>query len=181
MNYDDLSVKKRIMFIKDEDYYYLTYNILVILDYFGCYNIDNLFRDYRKLSYLVYFLSSDKNTEMFQKASNSDNEKLSLSDYENLLQIYTKSKFINSQIKRLLFSLNQRQFIEIIKDDKFSSVSLYMKDKDKIKEVLNNELFQTEYKRVEKIKQSYSRLRSVKYETFLEKVFKANGVGKWDD
>ena len=112
---------------------------------------------------------------MFQKAFNSDNEKISLSDYENLLQIYTKSKFINSQIKRLLFSLNQKQFIEIVKDDRFGSVSLYMKDKDKIKEVLNNELFQTEYKRVEKIKQSYSRLRSVKYETFVEKSLKQMG------
>ena len=169
------------MFIKDEDYYFLTYNILIILDYFKCYSVENLFKDYRKLPYLIEFLSSDKSVEIYEKVFETEGKTISIFDYEHLLKVYTKSKFMQGQIKRLLFSLDQNQLISIVKDTRFGSVSLLIKDKEKVKEILNDEMFRNEYQRIEKIKRAYSRLRSIKYTTFIEKVFKANGVGKWDD
>lgn len=181
MNSNDLNVKKQIMFIKDEDYYFLTYNILIILDYFKCYSVENLFKDYRKLPYLIEFLSSDKSVEIYEKVFETEGKTISIFDYEHLLKVYTKSKFMQGQIKRLLFSLDQNQLISIVKDTRFGSVSLLIKDKEKVKEILNDEMFRNEYQRIEKIKRAYSRLRSIKYTTFIEKVFKANGVGKWDD
>ena len=89
MNINDLSVKKRIMFIKDEDYYFLTYHIFIILDWFNCYSKENLFVDCRKLPYLIYFLSSDINTEVYQKVFGYNNKEFTILDYEQLLKIYT--------------------------------------------------------------------------------------------
>lgn len=181
MNINDLSVKKRIMFIKEEDYYFLTYHIFIILDWFNCYSKENLFVDCRKLPYLIYFLSSDINTEIYQKVFGYNNKEFTILDYEQLLKIYTKSKFINSQTTRLLFSLNQNGLIEMLKDNRFGSISLYIKDKERVKEILKSDLFASESVRIKLIKESYSRVRSIKFATFNEKVFKNNGVGRWDD
>lgn len=54
---DRLAIKKKIMFIKEEDYYFLTYNLLILLDVFKCHNEKTGFKFYQKIAYLIDFIS----------------------------------------------------------------------------------------------------------------------------
>ena len=180
MQSDDLSVKKRIMFIKDEDYNYLTYNILIILDYLKCYSQDKTFTGYMKLAVLISCLTSDTDTDLFIQAVTLKDCQSNFFIYEDLLKIYTKSKSMQGHVKRLLFALKTKKVIDVL-PDKFNSVGAYIYQSKDMLDILHDNMFKEEYKRIEKMQKAYPRVRSIKYETFIKKVFIDNGVGKWED
>jgi hypothetical protein len=51
------NVKKRLMYIQKEDYNYLAYNILLVLNEFNAYSESSSFKDFRKVAYLVHFIN----------------------------------------------------------------------------------------------------------------------------
>ena len=53
------SAKKRMMFIQREDYNFLTYNFLILLNELNCVSEDKRFNDFRKIAYLVEFISNN--------------------------------------------------------------------------------------------------------------------------
>jgi len=181
MKSNDLNIKKKIMFIKDEDYNYLTYNILIVLDHFKCYTQNKTFIGYMKLAFLINCLTSDADTNLFVEAMKAEkNTQSDLFLYENLLRVYTKSKLMQGHVKRLLFALKRKNIIDIL-PDRFSSVGAYMFPNGEMLSILHDNMFNEEYERIKKIQMAYPRLRSIKYESFLKKVFIENGVGKWED
>lgn len=180
MSDKDMNIKKRMMFIMDEDYYFLTYNVIFILDIFNCYSKKRKFLDYRKLSYLISFLKSQNNLEIYLNLFKDDFD-ISISKYEKLLNIYTKSEYVDPQIRKLLFSLERNNIVELIKDEKYGSLSLFLNKNSKVESILSSKIFSEEKSRVELMKNTYPRIWYIKFDTFLSKVFQKNGVATWAD
>ena len=63
-----MNSKKRMMFILEEDYYFITIKLLSILKALDC-DIKP-FEDYRKLGIIFEFVKSQENTEFLEKLIN---------------------------------------------------------------------------------------------------------------
>lgn len=54
------SIRKRLMYVTQEDFYFLTYCLLLILKQIGCTKEDKLFKDIRKLAFCVDLVSDSE-------------------------------------------------------------------------------------------------------------------------
>ncbi len=55
---NSIAAKKRIMFIHGEDFNYLAYHVIVLLDTLKCDSASRPFKDHRKLAFLMDLVSS---------------------------------------------------------------------------------------------------------------------------
>lgn len=47
------SAKKRLMFVTHDDFYFLTYNLILVLSALECTSKDKVFTDLKKIAYLI--------------------------------------------------------------------------------------------------------------------------------
>lgn len=173
-----MEVKKKIMYIHDEDYNYFTYSIIIILNTLGCYNEKLLFVDYRKLAIIINLMKKDYFIDLLKKILL--NQTTSIFDGYSMIDYYPKMKQDIVHIRKIIFSLNKKGLITLKPDRRFNTVSLYLNKTDKIMQFSKNDLFADEVNRIKDIKTLIPRLRTLKYNTLLTKVYGQNEVTKWD-
>ena len=86
--------KKRLMFIQKEDYNYLCYNLILLLDNLECNSEDQKFKDFRKVAYLIDFISSSRNFKDYSK--------------DELINIYSKAQLKKKLLSHILIVLKNR-------------------------------------------------------------------------
>lgn len=99
--------KKRMMFILEEDYYYITIKILSILRALEC--DKKSFHDYRKLGIIFEFIKNDNNFRFLSKILTV--EQNDLFDNEVKVKIYCDSKLNVAVFKRVLFFWKNRRWL----------------------------------------------------------------------
>ena len=173
-------IKKRILFDKDKDACFLTYNILIILDFFNCYNIENSFNDYRKLSYLVDFTSSDVLTNIIAKwGLPTQKEKI------QLRSSYINASSRQNRIYLVLQALQNKGIINLIlnKQDILKN-KLFINDNNKhlIEPIINKAYFKYEYENLRNFNKSSSikGVKTYKFTTLLNQIYEQNGVKVWE-
>lgn len=171
-------VKKRIMFQKDKDACFLTYNILIILDYFKCYSSESAFNDYKKLSYLIDFTSSDILTSIYAK-----NVLLSIKEKHLLQESYIKCSARQNKLFLVIQSLRHKKIINVLNDDKNPlKNSLYLIKQDLIAPIIDKNIFKYEYENIEKLNKvrAIKGIKKVKLITLLQKLYESKGVKIWE-
>lgn len=93
--------KKRIMFSIEDDYYFVTIKMLLILHRLDCYK--SQFRDYRKLSILFEIIKNDENFNFICRRVSEENLKMDLENVQKSMDIATSTKLNMPLIKRILF------------------------------------------------------------------------------
>lgn len=169
--------KKRMMFILEEDYYFITIKILSILTALEC-DIKP-FEDHRKLGIIFEFIKDEKNFDFLQKLLN--NKELDLFDNERAIKIFCESKLDVSVIKRVLFFLEKQEMLELSRSIKNSNINVLLKRVDKFNELVNEGILDDDLKRCRTVKRLIPRLRSLKLDTLQTKIFGYNEVEKWED
>lgn len=170
--------KKRLLYNNSEDLYFLTYNIILILHYLECVNPNNTFKDYRKLIFLIPIISRDNNTTLlcdYYKKKLQPNNNIS----KEIGRIYYDSIEDVALIRYLLIILEKKDIIALVAED--NKTNLYLKQSTILKEFVNNEKFTLEKERINKIKNNVTRIKSLKYMTFVNNFFKSNGVAIWEN
>lgn len=169
--------EKRLLYNKSEDLYFITYNILLILYHLGCIDEKKKFKDYRKLSFLISIVP-DHNITLLAKdyynGTNIANE--SIKDSINKLYFQSIENII--LIRYVLLILEERQILKI--DNEENSSSIHLVNVDKYKEFLISEKFEEEIENIKMLKKNIYRLSSIKYITFIDNLFKKNGVAVWE-
>lgn len=176
-NYNMIDSKKRMMFILEEDYYFITIKLLSILKALDC-DIKP-FEDYRKLGIIFEFVKSQENTEFLEKLINQKED--NIFDNEKSIKIFCDSKLNVSVIKRVLFFLEKQDMIEMRKNPKNSNIDILLKINDKLTSLIETGLLEEDISRCLTIKKLLPRIRSLKLSTLQEKVFGYNEVTKWED
>ena len=167
-----MNSKKRMMFILEEDYYFITIKLLSILKALDC-DIKP-FEDYRKLGIIFEFVKSQENTEFLEKLINQKED--NIFDNEKSIKIFCDSKLNVSVIKRVLFFLEKQDMIEMR-----SNIDILLKINDKLRSLIETGLLEEDISRCLTIKKLLPRIRSLKLSTLQEKVFGYNEVTKWED
>ncbi len=172
-----MNSKKRMMFILEEDYYFITIKLLMALKAFEC--AENPFVDYRKLGIVFEFVKSQGNMIFFEKLLNQ--KAGNIFDNERAIKLFCDSKLNVSVIKRVLFFLEKQNMIEMKKNEKNGNIDILLKADDKLDELLENDLMKEDICRCLIIKKYLPKIRSLKLSTLQDKVFGYNEVTRWED
>ena len=162
------------MFVKGEDFYYLTYNIIAALSILGCYDDERKFKDHRKLAFLVDFVSDHHLVSIVKR--NKDHANLSSLDRELLTRSYSTGLIRQNQIIRLLFILESRGIVSLEKNPN-GQIDISLKS-DK-KDFFDKEIFVTEFQNMFLLKTNIARLSNLNLESMLNRLYDNYGIRRW--
>lgn len=172
-----MNSKKRMMFILEEDYYFITIKILSILIALEC-NIKP-FEDYRRLAIIFEFIKDDSNISFMKKLY--DRRSLDLFENERSVKIFCESKLDVSVIKRVLFFLEKQNMVTLQKNPKKGSIDVILLHNDLLKELVDEEIIKKDIENCVLIKNTIYRLRTLKLTTLQDKIFGYSEVTKWEN
>lgn len=166
------------MFSKEDDYNYIAYHILIILEFFECTN-NKMWIDYKKIIFLYQFISNKSLFELLHRAVNED-FKIDSVDYEILNESYNNSFLKQQLVFLVIINLERNGLISIQKNATRLSLDIYIKDIEKIKSLISDSLFIEDRENLKAIKKIFPQLRTMTLKTFLVKIYKRNGVQLWE-
>lgn len=169
--------EKRLLYNKSEDLYFIAYNILLILYYLGCNDEKSEFKDYRKLTFLISIVSDKKITTLVKDYyDNLNTPNKSIRD--SISRLYFNSIENIVLIRYVLIILEERGIIKINSEKDRTNIQLA--NINICKELLTSNKFEEEISNINILKKCVNRLSSIKYITFVDKLFKKNGVAVWE-
>ncbi|MBI1890441.1 MAG: hypothetical protein HYS18_07340 [Burkholderiales bacterium] len=191
-------VKKSLMYFSGEDFYYFTYSIILLLDLLDCEN-GKFFKDYRKLPFLIDLVNDENliyilESSLSETASNepegetaSDaavlrlpiSRKLNKLDKEYMFRSYSTGIARRSEILKLLFTLEQKEFVVLQKGGSQSDIDVSLIKEKVPSEFFNKKLFAKEYKNIQKLRSLVKRISSLTLNTMLTKLYTNQGVKTW--
>jgi len=168
-------VKKNLMYLSGEDFYLFCYAIFVVLDSLNCKD-GKFFKDYRKLAFLIEFLK-DENLNLI--ISKETKKSLNPIDKDYLFHSYSTGLSRRSEILKLLFMLEKRNFVTLEKGNIKSFVNVTLNKEHIPNDFFNEKIFSKEYMNIKSFKKTVKRLSTLKLETMLEKIYDEHGVPTW--
>lgn len=169
--------KKRMMFVLDEDYYFVTIKILTIIYFIAGFN--KTFVDYRKIPFIIELDRDSKRLKLYEKAISG--KSLNIFEHEELTSIYCSANLNYAMIERVIYFLDKQNIIRVSKNSRFGCIDLELVRKAEIKDLLEDDIFSAEYRNLNVIKSNMSRIATYKFETFISKIYGKNEVAKWED
>lgn len=169
--------KKRLMFIKGEDFYFLTYNIIIILKTLGCTSEIKSFKDYRKLAFLIDFVSDWSLLNIL--LAYPSGKYLNYRDKESLTRSYSSALVRMNEILKLLFALEKKGILGLIKNQTNGNLDVYLQKSAIPKDFFEADIFSLELNNANLLKRNFGRISSNKLETTLAAFYYNYGITKW--
>lgn len=158
--------KKRLMFIQKEDYNYLCYNFILLLDNLDCTDEDKKFKDFRKVAYLIDFISSSKNYEDYSK--------------DELMTIYSKAQLKKKLLSHLLIVLKNKDYLGISINSSHKSFDVWLKKENLPLDFFDKDYFINEINNLNKIKRSVHSLKTTTIKTLVDSFFTSKNILTWE-
>lgn len=169
--------KKRMMFILEEDYYFITIKLLSILKALDC--DKKPFEDYRKLGIALEAIKSEENIIFLQKLIH--HSQLNIFDNDKAIKFFCDSRLNVSVIKRVLFFLEKQNMVELTRSIKNSNIDVTLKESEAFNNLIEMKILDEDLNRCFTVRKLIPRIRSLKLETLQKKVFGYDEVTKWED
>lgn len=169
------NAKKQVMYSSGEDFYLLCYSILILLDVLECTG-ESLFKDYRKLPFLIKAISSDKVVYILQHLKGGS---LNPVDRNFLFDSYSDGLMKRSEVLKLLFTLEKKGYVTLHRGDKLQVINVSLNKSAVPEGIFDKSRFSSEYKNSRSLKASVKRLKVLTLDTMLEKMYGNNGVKVW--
>ena len=171
-------VKKRMMYTKGDDFYFLTYNLLVLASELKCTSEQKKFVDHRKAAFLVGFVSNPWSSRLVLQTRQS-NRLPSNSDRADLAKIYADGSARIHLLTRLLFASERKGIVSLYPGTRGHSIDFSVNMETLPNAFLTNPIFEMEKTNISLIRKVMSTIRTAKFDTFLQRFFVDNGVQTW--
>ena len=158
--------KKRMMFIQKEDYNFLTYNLLLLLDTLKCTTKQKSFKDFKKIAYLIPFINGGAVLDNYSQSE--------------LASIYSKAQLKKQLISHLLIILKNRDFIGVEINTTHNSFDIWIKKDNIPPDFFNKEKFQTEINNIKILKNYAYSLKTVPVKKLVDTIFTSNNIITWE-
>ena len=169
--------KKRMMFILEEDYYFITIKLLSILKALDCNK--KPFEDYRKLGIVLEAIKSEENIRFLQKLIH--HSQLNIFDNDKEIKFFCDSRLNVSIIKRVLFFLEKQNMVELTRSVKNSNIDVTLKESKAFNDLIEMKILDEDLNRCFNVRKLIPRIRCFILETMQKKVFGYDEVSKWED
>lgn len=166
MNKSKEFAKKRLMFIQKEDYNYLCYNLILLLDVIGCTEENKSFKDFKKIAYLVDFISANRSIDDFSQ--------------DELGSIYSKAQLKKTLLSHLLVILKNKDMIGFSLNKRHTSFDIWLK-KDNVPLAFFDYIsFKKEKDNIEDISRKVRGIRTATVKTMVDKIFTSKNIMTWE-
>jgi hypothetical protein len=169
------NVKKRLMFSSSDDPYYMCFWIIITLEKLGK-KENNYFNDSRKLLFIILLLSDDRTFKSLIKSIDSGASEL---EKEILHESYRNGITQITRFNSILITLEKRGYVTLRKSRRLDSLDVTLNKKSISKDFFNDKNFKADYEKIKKLKSSVERITALSIETFIERIYKKNGVKIW--
>ena len=170
------TIKRSLMFSKGDDLYFLSYNVLLLLQGLKCECGKRIFKDHRKLAFLIDFISN-RNLAVTLKQSGPV---LNVIDRELFTRAYADGLLRLNQVIRLLFTLEKRGFIQLKREIKTNTIDVCVIPGNQLNDFFDKKLFKLEAENLDVIKAAIPKLNVLTLDTLLNRLFDNHGVRTWD-
>lgn len=140
--------KKQLMYLSGEDFYLFCYSIFIILDSLGCVS-GKIFRDYRKLAFLINILNDEKLIYILSSVKGGVGNAF---DKERLVNSYSTGLMKRSEILKLCFTLEKKRFLTLERGKDLSEINVSLNKTAIPNSFFNKDIFSAEYEIAAKIK-----------------------------
>ncbi|GJH17473.1 hypothetical protein CBA19CS22_13045 [Caballeronia novacaledonica] len=169
------AAKRRLNFISGEDFYFLTYELLLIIDVMT--TVNGSFKDHRKLSYLVQLAGNENVVRILERYD--DRLIANAEDREQLFTTFANGELNKREIFKLVLALERRGFLKVQRASIPEVVDVQLNRSALPARFLDNDVFEADRSRILRLKRLIPRLSTLTIETFLEKVYGSRGVNVW--
>lgn len=166
MNKNKQFAKKRIMFIQKEDYNFLAYNLLVLLNEMDCVSEAKKFRDFRRIAYLIEFISGSADIENYKT-------------YE-LSNIYLRAQLKKKLLSHLLITLKNKGYIDISLNTTHRTLDVWINKQNIPNNFFDNEYFKREISNIKKIKSFSNITKAQQLKNLVNDLYTNKGVLTWE-
>lgn len=173
-----IDAKKRLMFITGEDFYFLTYNILLLLKALNC-DGKRQFKDHRKLAYLIDFVANENLIDIVETYSKYPNRKMNSFDKELLIQAWSNGLVREKLINRLLQALEKKGLIGINRRNNKTFLDVWYMPNETTKKFFKEGIFEIENNNAKKLTKVIKRLSNSTFEKTIEKLFTQFGINNY--
>ena len=160
------AAKKRLMFIQKEDYNFLAYNTIILLNVLECTSEAKRFRDFRKIAYLIDFITEA-----------GDPKEL---DQKQLAEIYSRAQIKKKLLHHLLVVLKNKKIVGVSVNETTRTIDFWLNKEMIPTDFLNSDFFQKEMDNIKKLKIALGALRILTMKTLADKIFTQNNVLTWE-
>lgn len=161
------------MYIQSEDFYFLTYNTIILLQTLNCTNGERFMKDYRKISFLIDFISNPYYSTFLNKDILSD------SDTRELTRLYSNGILRLKEINKLFYTLDSQKIISLEKKNGSDVLNICLNEPALPTDFINKDLFQVEIENAKLIKSRIQRLTTITLDSLQKKLFIDKGVKAW--
>lgn len=172
---DREAAKRRIMFVAGEDFYFLTYTLLVLLRELKAVSEQQAFADSRKLAYVADFLGS--NSDLHLALTDTT---LSGSARSRLSLLYDRAVSRRIAVERLVDALAKRELLHVARRP-FDVDHVYLRNQDDVARLLHGDRFKAETARLALLRKKVPHLRTMTLATLKDRLFGDRGVRTWGD
>jgi len=166
MNKTKKFAKKRLMFIPTEDYNFLAYNLLIFLDEMKCYNEQTRFKDFRKVAYLIDFISGSSDLDEYEKFE--------------LSSIYLKAQLKKKLLSHLIITLQNKGYLDISLNTTHKTIELWLNKENIPKDFFDREKFKREISNIRKLKKDLKITKVSLLKKLVDDIFTNEGVSTWE-
>ena len=156
------------MFIQKEDYNFLAYSLLILLDTLDCSRENKLFKDFRKIAYLVDFINQGGDFVKYSR------EQLSL--------IYTKAPIKRQLIHHLLHILSKKNYIGVSRNTTHKSFDVWIIRENLPSAFLDKRFFENEISNINLLKNAFGNrsLKTITLKNLSDAIFKTKNIITWE-
>jgi hypothetical protein len=172
------ALKKRMMFVKGDDFYFIAYNAMLLLSELDCTSVNKTFVDHRKLSFLIDFVSDPSLIQMVYRRKHLSTT-LSNGDRNELSHAYSRGASRQHLVMRLECVLETKGYFGIEKGTRQSGFDVYLHKEQLPERFLEDELYEVERQNVALIRKTIPKVRTMTLATMLQHLFQENGVEAW--
>jgi hypothetical protein len=172
------NVKKRIMFNRDDDYYFITYNILIFLHTIGCVDDKSKFQDYTKLIYIIPFISYNYLLDIHIHYKETDRSLID-EELQFLSKTYIKSRMRVKLITSILFALERNNLITLEKNTIRNSIDIWVNQDKFPTSFASSSLYKLEVEQAGRFKKLFPKIKTIKTDTLIDSLFSSKGVTTW--
>lgn len=166
---------KRISFVSGEDFYFLTYLIIICFKEFS--NKKLIFKDHRKLAYLMQIISSSTAVNIL--IENYNEEQLKPFDKEFLFDIYVKASLHQREVYKIVRSLEKNGMIKVIDTEKVDCYNIEIVDKVWLESFFDTDVFDRELNNTAILKAYFKSINKLGLDGLIGKIFTDYGLKLW--
>jgi hypothetical protein len=170
------SLKKGLMYLTGEDFYFFAYAILLILDCLQCHS-GRVFKDHRKLAFLIEFVtSSDLRRIVGRHRQRAVENRF---DREYLFDSYARGIIKRGEVLKLLLTMERRGLVSLTRGSSTDAVDVMLRCEQIPESFFDKELFKEEYANCFSLKADIPRLSVLTLDGMLTRIYDVRGIKRW--